>query len=599
MGREAVRDALRVLEVDRFVLSIHQASFPAGEDDIGTGTPYSTRALAFVSAIAALGFDGIALGPGGKTSRVNPSPYDATAFSRSPLHVALGPLTGSDAGPWSNTLDTAEILDARRRIPEVGSYVDAYDAHAALLSLALERAEKRARAELDARLAAFRSPWLERERSFEEIAAAVGTDDWTAWAGPAEALPRSSRMGRRFELEQLLVHEQHARFREQIARGGIRLYADLAIGTSHRDRRLYEHCFLPRYLMGAPPSRTNPLGQPWGYPVLDPSGLSSGPVRELVRARIAKLLAEHDGVRIDHPHGWVCPWVYDGEAPDAGAAVRAGARLFESPDLPDHPELARYSRVRPDQIDRSLPRYAEGWVRDLSAAQVQRYAVLFDLFLAEARASGGDARDLIVEVLSTCPRPLADVLARHGLGRFRVTQKADPGDERDVYRTDRASPEDWVMMGNHDTPPICAVIDAWRDRGEIPRRVRYLAERLAPGERERAPFAERLEREPGALVTALLADLFVGPARNVQVFWADLFGERRTYNRPGEVHPDNWTLRVPPDFERARGLAVAKGDAPSIERALVWALEARGLGREGLSATLDVKPPPYAAAAGS
>jgi hypothetical protein len=146
------------------------------------------------------------------------------------------------------------------------------------------------------------------------------------------------------------------------------------------------------------------------------------------------------------------------------------------------------------------------------------------------------------------------------------------------------------MMGNHDTPPIAAVLDAWRERGEVPKRVRYLAARLAPGERQRAGLAERLEREPGALVTAMLADLFIGPARNVQVFWADLFGERRVYNRPGVVDPANWTLRVPPDFERARTLAVARGDAPSVERALAWALAARGLGREGLQQALDLKP---------
>jgi hypothetical protein len=256
--------------------------------------------------------------------------------------------------------------------------------------------------------------------------------------------------------------------------------------------------------------------------------------------------------------------------------VGAGARLFESPDLADHPDLARLSRVEPDQIDRSLPRHADGWVTDLSATQIDAYAVLVDLFVEVARRAGADKRDLMIEVLSTCPRPLAAVLARHALGRFRVTQKANPDDPNDVYRTDRAAPEDWVMIGNHDTPPLALVIDRWRERDELAPRVRYLAERLAPGASERSAFAERLGSEPGALATALLADLFVGPATNVLVFWADLFGERRIYNRPGEVHPENWTLRVSPDFERARALAVAKGDAPSVEVALAWALAAKG-----------------------
>ncbi len=572
--RRPIRSALERLSIERFVLSIHQASFPAGEDDVGWGTPYSARAFELLQAAAAMGFDGVALGPSGKTSRVNPSPYDATAFSRNPLHIALGPLTGTSDWPWATTVHPSEIEAARRAVPVSGSYADAFDAHASLLSRALDRADTRDQAELDRRLDAFRSAWLFREREFEELAAAAGTDDWTTWARPF--MPRAGAAGRRFELEQLLAHEQHAAFRGRMRALGMRVYADLAIGTSHRDRYLFRDRFLRAYAMGAPPSRTNPLGQPWGYPVLDPGTLASGPARDFVRERIEKLFAEHDGVRIDHPHGWVCPWVYDADAPDAGAAVRAGARLFESPDLEDHPRLARIARVAPEQIGRGVPRYADDWVTQLSSAQVDAYAVILDLFVEVAKGAGADHRDLMVEVLSTCPRPLAAVLARHGLGRFRVTQKANPDDRADVYRTDRAAPQDWVMVGNHDTPPIALVVDRWREAGALSPRIRYLCERLVPNDADRAAFGERLASEPGALQSALLSDLFVGPAKNVLVFWADLFGERRIYNRPGEVHPENWTLRVPTDFEHARALAVARGDAPSIELALAWALAARG-----------------------
>lgn len=576
---EAIRVALARLGVDRFVLSIHQASFPAGEDDIGIGTPHSARGIDFAAYARSLGFDGIALGPGGKTSRSNPSPYDATAFSKSPLSIALGALTGADDGPWSKLLDPSEIVAARRAVPETGSYADAFDLHRELLERALDRADAKNREELDRRLDAFRLPWLERERGFEEVAAAVGSDDWASWPS---APPRLPDAGRRFELEQLLAHEQHQRFRAALRSLGLRLYADLAIGTSHRDRLLYEDRFLRGYAMGAPPSRTNPGGQPWGYAVVDPRGLEAGASRAFVRDRAVKLLAEHDGLRIDHPHGWVCPWVYREGTADPAAAVRAGARLFESPDLADHPALSEHARVRSDQLDRTKERYADGWVRSLEPEQIEKYAVVIDLFVEEARASGADVRDIMVEVLSTCPRPLLAVLERHRLGRFRVTQKAGLTDPADVYRSDRAAPEDWIMVGNHDTPPLALVIDRWQREGEARARAGYLASRLEPDPTKRMELARHLETERGALATAMLADLFVGPARHVLVFWADLFGERRIYNRPGEPHPDNWCLRVPSDFERARALAVARGDAPSIERALALALRARSLDEDGL-----------------
>ena len=135
---------------------------------------------------------------------------------------------------------------------------------------------------------------------------------------------------------------------------------------------------------------------------------------------------EYDGVRVDHPHGLVCPWVYDRGAGDPLVAVARGARLFESPDLPDHPGLARYAIARPEQIDRAAPRHDDRWVRSLDADQIDRYAERFGILVQELADVG--ASDIVCEVLSTAPYPLVEVLRRYGLGRFRVTQKADLGE---------------------------------------------------------------------------------------------------------------------------------------------------------------------------
>src|SRR4029078_13539420 len=79
-----------------------------------------------------------------------------------------------------------------------------------------------------------------------------------------------------------------------------------------------------------------------------------GPALELTRARLDKMFAEYDGVRIDHPHALVCPWVYRADTPDPHAEVGRGARLFDSPD---HPALARFAIARKDQLPRD-PRVA-------------------------------------------------------------------------------------------------------------------------------------------------------------------------------------------------------------------------------------------------
>ena len=75
------------------MLAIHDASFPAAEgEDSGRGTPYGRGGLAFAQFVRGLGFDGIQLGPQGQTSRINPSPYDGSLFSRNILSLDLAAL---------------------------------------------------------------------------------------------------------------------------------------------------------------------------------------------------------------------------------------------------------------------------------------------------------------------------------------------------------------------------------------------------------------------------------------------------------------------------------------------------------------------------
>jgi 4-alpha-glucanotransferase len=328
------------------------------------------------------------------------------------------------------------------------------------------------------------------------------------------------------------------------------------------------------YLMGAPPSRTTPEGQAWNYALLDPSQTDAssearGGALHLLLARTNKMFGEYDAIRLDHPHGLVCPWAYRARQIDAIAAVQHGARLRGSPDLPDHPELARYAIALPGQLQRTLPRYADDWEMNLRPEQIDRYAVFFDAMVASAKEHGRDPHAIVCEVLSTLPRPLAAVLARHGLGRFRVVQKANLDDASDVYRPDNARPEDWIMAGNHDTPPIWSVVRTWAATDKRERWAAHLATLLGMDARE-------LLAQPGALVHALFAEMLASPAENVSVFFTDLFGFEAPYNVPGTISDDNWSLRLGPDFERDYAENVARGQALDLPRALALAFGGRG-----------------------
>ena len=514
--REIAHEARRALGIDDLILAVHDASFPGDlREDTGRGTPYSKAARRLCAFADGLGFTGLQLGPQGVTTHVNRSPYDATVFSRNPLSISL-PSLHEDAA-WEGLLDrdALEAATAGSNAPaNPGSgrvqHDHAEQAHARALDEAFRRFEQASSPALRARFDAFRreaAGWLEHDMAFEARAAEYGSDDMARWPArrdlPLEDLatqqlqPASRRCAERYAFAQFVVHAQHAVFRDEMHRLGWKVLGDLQVGLSPRDRWRRAHLFLESYALGAPPSRTDPQGQPWGYAVLRPESTEA---LAFFRARIRKMAGEYDGVRIDHPHGLVCPWVYDSTAPDSLLAVARGARLFESPDLPDHPDLARYAIARPEQIDRREPRHGDHWVRSLDQGQVERYAERFAIVveeLAAQEARSGRRSDVVCEVLSTAPYPLVEVLRRHGFGRFRVTQKADLDRPGDGYRSENASPRDWIMVGTHDTPPLVRVVDGWFASGVASRRAEYLAERLTPGERPRAEFAAAIGRTPG------------------------------------------------------------------------------------------------------
>ncbi len=631
-SRAPVREALALLGVDRLLLGIHDAAFPGlAHEDVGSGSPYSGGGAEVLRLAHALGVDGLQLGPQGATSPSNPSPYDATFFSRSPPSLSLAPLTTAEHGTLLSADTLRELVSGRPGPEDRVAYAHALAAsgRAAAEICATFRRRRAERRDatvlaLDAELARFRAEhawWLLPDALYAVLERAHGghvsrwggpdgARDAALWAPPpgaeraAEARRRELLARHADELEdhalvQLLLHRQHAAFRASARALGLALFADLQVGMSAADAWAARAFTLDGWRMGAPPSRTNPDGQAWNYAVLDPArwleadasgARRDGPAVRFLRARVRKVFAEHDGVRVDHPHGLVCPWVYRA-GPDPDLAVRDGARLFESPEVPG---LAPFAIPRADQLDPALPRHADGRVRDLDAAQVDRYAALLDVVLEAARERGRGPADVACEVLSTMPTPLARVVARHRLGRFRVTQKADLSRTDDVYRGENARPEDWILLGNHDTPPIREVAARWIGAGEGGAHAAHLASRLlAPGE-DREAWTRRVADDPAALAQARFAELFVGPARNVLVYFTDLLGAHEPYNRPGTVDPANWSLRLPRDVSGAYAAGVASGRALDVPRALASALRSRGAAfvaaHRGLVEALESSP---------
>lgn len=609
MSDNAITEALGLLDKTDLLLAVHDASFPAcAGEDTGRGTPYGAGGHALALFARMLGFTGLQLGPQGQTTPGNPSPYDGTLFSRSILSLDLKNLV--DQGLLSR--NRWEAILAANPYPEGGrvAYGHAFDSYANALDEAqssyralLKQHNSRAIL-LEKEIRELRSSarWLRDDALYDALTQEHGALSWQHWPREGEAMldrvlcappagseaacnlrrkvieERYSLRLERYVLAQQLLLRQHRAFRDRMQALGLKLYGDLQVGFSLCDTWSLQSLLLRNYYLGAPSSRTTLEGQPWSYQVLDPSqyldaGGNPGPVLKMVAERLGKMLVEFDGLRLDHPHGLVCPWVYRADDPDPFHGVQNGARLFSSPDLPDHPELAHYAIVLPDQLNRACPRYADDWIQRLTPEQEDRYALIMDALMEQVLANGRQKEDILCEVLSTEPLPLRQVRLRHGLGRFRVTQKADPDNPKDVYLSENADPQDWIMMGNHDTPSIWYLARSWQGQEKGVQQAAYLARRLKPS--DPGPLQEALVADHRLLVHAKAADLFLSPARHVMLFFADLFGLEASYNVPGTLNEDNWTLRVPHNFSSRYEERKKRGETLNLHAVLALALRAR------------------------
>ncbi|TMA51142.1 MAG: hypothetical protein E6J75_18980 [Deltaproteobacteria bacterium] len=374
--RACVTDALRALDVRNLTVCVHDASFPsdAGED-IGRGSPCSRGGLRFLHFARALGFTGLQLGPDGQTPPDDPSPYRGAAFPRNTLSIALAPL--AEDAEWAGLLPAEDFARAVAARPagarEHAAHGQAREIQGRALRVAFDRlaAADRPLVDEQRRFERANAAWLERYELFEVLQRLYGTRDVRRWDGPAgdgldarlwdgddaarAARRRALRTGGAgsiafFRFAQFVAQTQRRRFAAAAAELGLRLFADLPIGLSVEDEWCHPGLFLDGYRMGAPPSRTNPEGQAWGYPLFDPrrylepaaSGARPGPVLRFLAARLDRMFAEVDGVRVDHPHGLVCPWVY---AADARAVRDRETRPAESGSA--NPALRRRLGDRP------------------------------------------------------------------------------------------------------------------------------------------------------------------------------------------------------------------------------------------------------------
>jgi len=77
------------------------------------------------------------------------------------------------------------------------------------------------------------------------------------------------------------------------------------------------------------------------------------------------------------------------------------------------------------------------------------------------------------------------------------------------------------------------------------------------------------------------------PGLLVQAKFADLLGLKETYNVPGTVSEENWSLRIPQEYRREYGEKLGRDAALNLPGALAMALRAVGPEHQPLIENLE------------
>lgn len=569
-----VGEALKVLGKENFALIIHGGSFPSKDgEDTGFGTFNSDAGHELIDYASGI-FNAIQLGPAGKTKCTDSSPYCGTIFSGNPLFIDLKQLTTKQ---WDEILSEETFKKIVRENPNQNRGKTSYTYICNAQNEALKEAwnnfktSKHLKKEFE-KFKKENSFWLENDSLYEALSIENGGDFWYIWKNETDKNlmnPKSDEEKKIYakrieeiknkysdEIEfykfcQFVLECQNEETKKYALKKGIKMIADRQVAFSDRDAWAYQSLFLDGWYLGCPPDYFSKDGQAWGFPVMDPDKMfnkdgSLGEGGVLMKNLYRKMFKENPGgVRIDHIVGLIDPWVYKvGKKP---MCEEGAGRLYSSPE---HPELSRYAIARNEDLDWTLEADKEKRVKALSDEQIKLYGRLIEkIVIAAAKECGLDKNSIVCEDLGTLTNPVDAVMKKYGLQGMRLTQFVVPEKPEHPYRCKNIGENVWNMVGTHDNLPIEMWAESMINTHEGYLHAKNLVEDLFAEAENKDDIIVRLTQDKEYLKFVKLTEIFASKAKNVQMFFTDFFQIKDVYNRPGTSGDQNWSLRLPNNFE--------------------------------------------------
>lgn len=603
--KRIIKEALNALGKKNLAFIAHAGSFPseAGKNT-GFGNAVSNAAKKLIDYLSGV-FNVVQLGPAGKTKSCDSSPYTGTIFSNNPLFIDLEQLTTDE---FYNILSKETYQTICDNNPQKDNnrtaYSYIYEKQEEALKEAYENFKKKNPFKLVEALEQFKKDnamWLEKDSLYEALSIENGNDYWPIWENEDDKHlfnPKNADEKAKFDkrteeikakyadeiefyaFKQLLASVQNIKIKDYALSKDIRMIADRQVAFSDRDVWAYQSLFLDGWMLGCPPDLFSADGQAWGFPVINPEKMynedgSLGEAGKLMKALFKKMFVENPGgVRIDHLVGLIDPWVYKaGKKPK----IEEGAgRLYSSPE---HEFLKKFAIATLDDLDEEYTADSEKRIKSLTSEQIKLYGRLIEKIVIGAAEEVGLNKDAIVcEDLGTVTYPVAQVMKQYGLQGMCLTQFVVPDDPEHAYRCKNIKPKSWVMVGTHDNQPISVWAENIVNTHEGYLHGENLAHDLYPDatEEEQEQIAVRLSKDADFMLFNKLVEIFACKSENIQLFFTDYFGLKETYNVPGTSGDENWSLRIPTDYEKVYEENLKNGTAINLPAILKQAILSRG-----------------------
>jgi len=593
-SKGVINEALKVLDKKNVALIAHGGSFPSNSDeDTGFGSPNSEgakRLMNFASGV----FNGLQMGPAGKTKEIDASPYTGTIFSTNPLFIDLKQLTTDKWGRILSEQTFEEIVNNNpKKDSHIAAYAYIYKEQKRALKEAFSNFQPDEEYENYKRENAF---WLDKDSLYEALIIENGNDYWPNWkneldkklfnADDADAANnRIAQIQEKYKNEiefykfcQYVVSKQNVDTLKYAKEKGIKMIADRQVAFSDRDSWAYQAYFLDGWCLGCPPDYFSKDGQAWGFPVMNPEKMfnSDGSLGEggiIMKQLYKKMFRENPGgVRIDHMVGLIDPWVYKkGSKPK----VEEGAgRLYSSPQ---HEFLSRFAIATMEDINTDFEPDEEKWIKKLNEEQIAKYGALVEkIVIAAALEEGQDKDSIVAEDLGTLTFPVEAVMEKYDLQGMKLVQFVVAEEEDHPYRCKNITPRSWNMVGTHDNEPVRMWAKSIVNTQKAVAHAENLAQDLYSYAENLEEIKHRLRTDAEFLTETKLVEIFASKAQNVQIFFTDLFGMEEVYNKPGTCGDKNWALRIPNNFEEFYESQLQNHKALNLPVILSLAIKARG-----------------------